>query len=727
MSEDYYRHRFEEEQRLRKEEQTRREEVELRLQSTQQDLQSARQALESEQLLRQALEHRVNATTFEQFLQSCHEHLSVPLAFQPKKSKSTKGSITTPKGRYCPTTLREWSDFPHERDKIFGRVSTLLHPPESLPLDVFTSLEGLKTIGELACRRPMGSELDLMSYERFAVEEQVISVVQKLVELNTDSLLPALGSGVSFENHANTLDESSDTTAQPHRGWRPRSDQLCVFRRDGESETLLFVIEYKAGHKLQREHLEKGLHPCNFWETVVQVPVIPKKDEETDKEKKRVIYNAQQLSGAAITQTFDYMIREGVEYGYLTTGESFVFLRIKEDDPTTLYYHLSYPINDVVKGSGFQFSCTAVSLVLALCLMALGSSKRDQGWRSRAFPTLHTWEVDIDQILSQIPEEKMPCTPPVSTYIPSSPLSSSGKDEPRPPRRLRNRCADSDDLRDNALSDSSDDGTKGWKWGDKRLAVVMSPPQPPPAKRQQPQPQPMYQSQEERRRNREPDRPYCTQRCLMGLASMSVLDPACPNSHLHQAHSSDGNHPISKREVARLLEDQLNDDRDNGCRPLRLHGARGIIFKMTLARYGYTFVGKGTHEGFIPDLQREAQVYEYLGKLQGNLIPVCLGSVDLREPFITDGLDLIVHYLLLSWAGDGIAPGHFDIDQDGQRLQRELRQYGVIHGDLRLANIVYSAELGKPMLIDFDRARLDTKKRKSITGFSRSKRLRLQN
>ncbi|KAI1935756.1 hypothetical protein LOZ66_004991 [Ophidiomyces ophidiicola] len=154
----------------------------------------------------------------------------------------------------------------------------------------------------------MGSELDLMSYERFAVEEQVISVVQKLVELNTNSLLPILSSGISFENHANTLDESSDTTGQPRRGWRPRSDQLCVFWRDGESETLLFVIEYKAGHKLQRESLEQGLHPCNFWETVVQVPVIPKKDEETDKEKKRAIYNAQQLSGAAITQTFDYML-----------------------------------------------------------------------------------------------------------------------------------------------------------------------------------------------------------------------------------------------------------------------------------------------------------------------------------------------------------------------------------------------------------------------------------
>ncbi|OJD09383.1 hypothetical protein ACJ73_10361 [Blastomyces percursus] len=321
----------------------------------------------------------------------------------------------------------------------------------------------------------------------------------------------------------------------------------------------------------------------------------------------------------------------------------------------------------------------------------------------------------------------MPLTPSGSTYIPSSPLSSAGEGQPQQPRRLRNRCASPDDVPQDPASDSSDGGNRGWKWGDKRLAVVMSPPQPRPAKRQQP----AYQSQEERRRNREPDREYCTQRCLAGLASRSALDPACPNSHLHQAHSADGNHPISRGEVAQLLEVQLNNDRDNGCRPLRLHGARGIMFKMTLSRYGYTFVGKGTHKGFIPDLQHEAQVYKYLGELQGNLIPVYLGSVNLREPFITDGLDLIVHYLLLSWAGDGVEPEHFDIHRDGKRLQKELSQYGVIHGDIRLANVVYNTELGRPMLIDFDQARLNkrVRKRQLIAGFSRTKpkQLRLQN
>jgi hypothetical protein len=37
------------------------------------------------------------------------------------------------------------------------------------------------------------------------------------------------------------------------------------------------------------------------------------------------------------------MVEDGLEYSYLTTGEAFVFLQIKEAEPHTLYYHLVEP------------------------------------------------------------------------------------------------------------------------------------------------------------------------------------------------------------------------------------------------------------------------------------------------------------------------------------------------------------------------------------------------
>jgi hypothetical protein len=37
------------------------------------------------------------------------------------------------------------------------------------------------------------------------------------------------------------------------------------------------------------------------------------------------------------------MIETGLEYNKLVTGEADVFLRVKEDEPHTLYYHLAEP------------------------------------------------------------------------------------------------------------------------------------------------------------------------------------------------------------------------------------------------------------------------------------------------------------------------------------------------------------------------------------------------
>lgn len=44
---------------------------------------------------------------------------------------------------------------------------------------------------------------------------------------------------------------------------------------------------------------------------------------------------------AVITQIFLYMIKGGLEYGYMCTGEVFIFLRVPDNDPSTVYYYLS--------------------------------------------------------------------------------------------------------------------------------------------------------------------------------------------------------------------------------------------------------------------------------------------------------------------------------------------------------------------------------------------------
>ncbi|KAI8710940.1 EKC/KEOPS complex subunit BUD32 [Fusarium sp. LHS14.1] len=127
----------------------------------------------------------------------------------------------------------------------------------------------------------------------------------------------------------------------------------------------------------------------------------------------------------------------------------------------------------------------------------------------------------------------------------------------------------------------------------------------------------------------EQDRPYCTQKCLLGLVKGGVLDPRCPNMSLHSRQPNNhrshyrgpsracARHPIDHAKFLELLWEQLERSLDDGITPLGQGGARGVLFKVALPAYGYTFVSKGTVRAFAKDLEHEAAVYERLQPIQG--------------------------------------------------------------------------------------------------------------
>ncbi|KXJ84854.1 hypothetical protein Micbo1qcDRAFT_169894, partial [Microdochium bolleyi] len=101
-------------------------------------------------------------------------------------------------------------------------------------------------------------------------------------------------------------------------------------------------------------------------------------------------------------------------------------------------------------------------------------------------------------------------------------------------------------------------------------------------------------------------RPFCTQRCLLGLARGGPLDETCPNS---QHHGQQGR--IDQVEFLRLVRDQLARDRghDADCTPLHRSGARGSLFKVRLSTHGYTLVAKGVESADHAYLQHENVMY----------------------------------------------------------------------------------------------------------------------
>ncbi|KAI1840031.1 hypothetical protein JX266_013764 [Neoarthrinium moseri] len=176
--------------------------------------------------------------------------------------------------------------------------------------------------------------------------------------------------------------------APPTKGLARRPDQICVYRSEGASETqrtMLYVSEYEAPHKLTAPHLRAGVHPMNIFADVVNRKTIPTAADLIA----RFEYHAERLTAAAITQTYNYMIEGGLEYGLLTKGEAIIFLRVDWQDPETLLYHLAEPSFEMAdRSADKRHACTAVGQYLAFSLMALGpaeeqSRPRPQDERNR--------------------------------------------------------------------------------------------------------------------------------------------------------------------------------------------------------------------------------------------------------------------------------------------------------------------------------------------------------
>lgn len=120
----------------------------------------------------------------------------------------------------------------------------------------------------------------------------------------------------------------------------------------GERRIPAYAGEFKAPHKLTLAELIAGFHEMEPARDVI------------DKAGDTFEFHATHLVTAVVTQIFSYLVDSGVQYGYICTGEAFVFLHIP-DDPSLVYYYLSVPNRDVRVHDEYRLRRTAVGQVLA--------------------------------------------------------------------------------------------------------------------------------------------------------------------------------------------------------------------------------------------------------------------------------------------------------------------------------------------------------------------------
>lgn len=653
---------------------------------------------------------RNRRTTFAELLRFCHSLLSRPLRVETP-SRSTTGNIPLPTGKYCPTRLALWTDCSSRQQKIYSSVCNYLQPTEEARARLFTPLIALEEDARRFGLRPISSEQGLENYERIAVEDHVRDIIAELCKIDAARDEFGLGDGIWFDNHTNSFNPRGGSEAnanQPSVIHNPRPDQFCIHRVDGKTNTLLTTVEYKPPHKLSVEALRVGLREMDIWKCMVRANKI------TTDQAEKLKYNAERLVCSAIVQEYHVMIQEGLEYSYVTNGVARILLRVPYDDPSTLYYFFCDPNSE----QSLQEPKTSIARVLCLCLMAFHSPVRDQEWRNTVQSRLHLWTTSFDHARSQIPKEVLQQISPhsdstnseyvspesSSDYQPSSPPLESPTAGRRVPTRSQARCAPSD-IRHRTQSPDSSGSDSNQAMGRKRgFSQVTSSPSAQRADRQS------EAAKDQGSHSKHHDAQFCTQRCLSGLQTGSILDECCPNVKLHRRGQDVMKHSITSEDLVGLLKAQLDENIDR-CTPLGNCGAYGAPFKLICAKYGYVVVGKGTTSDLWKEVSREAQVYQVLRKAQASAVPVFLGTIDLEKIYFLHGAGEVRHMLVMGWGGESTAtmeltPG---LLKNIHKSNKEIEALGIFHEDLRPDNVLWNEELGRALIIDFHRSALKSR------------------
>ncbi|KAH6876846.1 hypothetical protein B0T10DRAFT_610192 [Thelonectria olida] len=745
-----------------KEEQQRAEEAEKERQKERQRAEEAERERQKERQRAEASEQQTQPTTLDEYIAACHSLVFSNFNIERNRKLTSKGPITNPRNKWCPTNLRPWPDFLQEQRITFGTLY------DTFPTDrrVFENRSFLSGLGSRMAKRKITDEKVLEYFLHNSVEDPVKAIMDQLKEVEEVRSAFHLGNGIVFESHPHAISDMAEEVVDRDTPSTPpstpdhrldlnqlRPDQICVYRSDNAGSTrrtMIYISEYKPPHKLTAPHLRLGLRPMNIYKDVVNRKTIP---TSVDPDA-RFQYHAERLTAAAITQTYHYMIEGGLEYGLLTTGEAIVFLKIDWREPETLFYHLAEPDAEVSAHPDHFHLCTAVGQYLAFSLMALGSPGerrlRRQDERRQATEKLKTWMEDFETTLRSIPEDERHAPKSSPGYQPEayegidrSPYVLRGKrrrpvgDEPVKEQSRRDPGESSDDESAPDLPDTPSPaerrtrrgGSEGQGGqGTRRSQRIMA------------------------RRPRgggggggsnEQDRPYCTQKCLLGLVKGGFLDPRCPNMALHSRQPNNhrshcrgpsrtcARHLIDHAKFLELLWEQLERSLDDGITPLGQGGARGVLFKVSLLAYGYTFVSKGTVRAFAKDLEHEAAVYERLQPIQGIHVPVFLGAIDLRPMnriYYYDHRVYVIHMMFLSWGGYDLDPtgivGGAEEQLEGKAMRslRAMHQQGVVHKDVRTANMLFNAEINGVMMIDFERALLLEPPRRPLAQLVPNKR-----
>ncbi|KAJ5993386.1 hypothetical protein N7451_009110 [Penicillium sp. IBT 35674x] len=709
--------RREEEERQGRAEAERREEEERQARAeAERREEEERQARAEAERLQGAAEERLQPNTLLQLLDRCHNTLSRAIRVETDATLTTQGDATDPVNRLYPKRIVPWLDFPQLQEQVWERFD---HTGIFTARPLFPSDTQIDFVATNIQNSPIYSEASLRNFERDTVDNFVEKIVNALrddehlrhefgIQGRVTFYDRANPSETSLENSLEQLNfQGARTPQQPankrqDRGTRKgrgaaqgqkrggasrrrnrRADQFCVHLVADERQLPVYAVEFKAPHKVTIPELVAGLHQMDLASDVI--------DQHGDSFE----FYATLLVAAVVTQIFSYMIDSGVRYGYICTGEAFVFLHVPPDDPTVVQYFLCIPNQDVQPDDELRLHRTAVGQVLAFTLQALGTEAPSQEWHDIAHDKLTKWEIEYLDVLKEIPET-LRKDPKLSNYRPSHWKRESKTHN----TRSRARCQ----LDTSTPQHSPDEGSGSDEASYSPTAAAV-------ARHRSRRGGGNRESTSENKRTRDggdgkrtsrkdgqSTRPYCTVACIRGMVNRDALDKQCPNWKLHGGER----HSLRPQDFTQRLHRQLVHDRELGFEQLHVCGRTGYLMKATLLSHGYTVIIKATTVAKQHRLQAEVNNYRDLRGLQGQQIPVCIGTFAPRVAYWYHG-ELMEQMMILSWSGRRLQHVINDENMSFFSYKREqalavLRSHGVAHGDSEWRNMLWD-DLDKRLIV----------------------------
>lgn len=152
------------------------EELKRLLQEARQNADKERQRAEREQQRAEASEQQTQPTTLDEYITGCHSLVFSSFNIERNQKLTSKGPITNPRNKWCPTNLRPWPDFLHQQRITFGTLY------DTFPADrrVFENRSFLSGLGNRLAKRKIADEKVLENFLHISVEDPVKAIVDQL-------------------------------------------------------------------------------------------------------------------------------------------------------------------------------------------------------------------------------------------------------------------------------------------------------------------------------------------------------------------------------------------------------------------------------------------------------------------------------------------------------------------------------------------------------------------